>query len=79
MIIKNSADSFSEVVVQDTVSLKELRRELQALRDEPALTPPPNSELVDWAREEHPFFKMKQARRTRIEELRNKIADYELL
>lgn len=79
MIIKNSADSFSEVVVQDTVSLKELRQELQALRDEPALTPPTNAELVDWAKEEHPFFKMKQARRTRIDELREKINTYEIL
>lgn len=79
MIIKQDADTFVEVVVQDTLSLKELRRELQALKDEPDPIRPPNAELIDWAIENHPFFITKQTRRNRIEDLKRKIAKYEVL
>lgn len=73
MIIKNDADSFSEVVVNDTVSLRALRQELADLRATPNPTRPTNAELIDWAETQHPFFIMKQTRRNRIDELVAKI------
>lgn len=73
MIIKNDSDSFSEIVVQDTVSLRALRQELQDLRNTPDPVRPTNAELIDWAQTQHPFFIMKQVKKNRIDELVSKI------